>query len=133
MRETHTETGRERSGLLAGSPMWDLIPDSGITPCAEGRRSTAEPSRCPNLNEFRCLIWSCLLYYQVLSFLYRFPENHGSSEKCVTGAYTVQKTVSFLVLLPVCSLTWKELMNFFCRVLMYLSLNFFKNILFIYS
>ena len=40
------DTGRGmRRRLHAGSPMWDLIPDSRITPWAEGRRSTPEPSR----------------------------------------------------------------------------------------
>ena len=37
MRDTHTERGRDigrgnRSRLHAGSPMWDSIPDPGITP-----------------------------------------------------------------------------------------------------
>ena len=41
------DTGTGRSRLPAGSPMWDSIPDPGITPWAEGRRSTTEPPRCP--------------------------------------------------------------------------------------
>ena len=53
----HTERGRDvgrgRSRLLAGSPTRDLIPglqvdpQTEITPLDKGRRSNAEPPRCP--------------------------------------------------------------------------------------
>ena len=42
-----TDYGRGGSRLLAGSPMQDLIPDSGIMTLAEGRCPTVEPPRCP--------------------------------------------------------------------------------------
>ena len=38
---------QRRSRLPARSPMWDSVPDPGITPRAKGRRSTAEPPRPP--------------------------------------------------------------------------------------
>ena len=51
MRDTETErhgdTGRGKSRLLAESPMWDLIPDSGIMIWAEDRCPNAEPPRRP--------------------------------------------------------------------------------------
>ena len=46
-REREAETGRERSRLHAGSPMWDSIPGRRVTTWAEGRRSTTEPLRGP--------------------------------------------------------------------------------------
>ena len=45
----HTQRGRGRSRLPAGSPMWDSSQDPGITPWAEGRHSTTEPPRCPEV------------------------------------------------------------------------------------
>ena len=45
-RERGRDIGRRVSRLLAGSPMWDSILNSGITPWAEGRCSTTEPPRC---------------------------------------------------------------------------------------
>ena len=46
-RERGRDTGRGWSRILTGSPMWDLIPVPRIMSWAEGRRSTAEPPRCP--------------------------------------------------------------------------------------
>ena len=43
--ERHTERGRERSRLHAGSLMWDLISGTPGDPGAKGRCSTAEPAR----------------------------------------------------------------------------------------
>ena len=47
--ERDRDTGRGSSRLHARSPMRDPIPDPRIMPWAEGRRSTAELPRCPNL------------------------------------------------------------------------------------
>ena len=52
-RENDRDLGRGRSSLHAGSPMQDSIPEIGITPCAEGRHSTAEPLRHP----YPALFW----------------------------------------------------------------------------
>ena len=46
-RERGRDTGRGRSRLLAGIPMWDSILDPRIMPWAKNIRSTTEPSRCP--------------------------------------------------------------------------------------
>ena len=46
-RERGRDTGRGRSRLHAGSPTWDLIRVSRITPWAKGRRQTAAPPRDP--------------------------------------------------------------------------------------
>ena len=56
MRDTQRgrDTGRRRSRLPAGSPMWDLIPDPGITPWAEGRGSATGPPRYS-------IVWSFLI------------------------------------------------------------------------
>ena len=43
--ERDRDTGRGRSRLHAGSPMWDSIRVSRITPWAEGRCSTTELPR----------------------------------------------------------------------------------------
>ena len=52
MRDTDWErardTGRGRSRLPKGSPMWDRILDPRITTWAEGRHPTAEPPRRPS-------------------------------------------------------------------------------------
>ena len=50
MRDTERgrDIGRGKRRLPARSPMWDSIPDPGITPWAEGRYSTAEPLRRPS-------------------------------------------------------------------------------------
>ena len=50
MRDTERyrgrDTGRGRSRLHAGSPMWDSIPGPGDHNLSQGRCSITEPSRC---------------------------------------------------------------------------------------
>ena len=46
-RERGRKLGRERSRLPTRSRIWDLIPDSRITPWVKGRGSTPEPPRHP--------------------------------------------------------------------------------------
>ena len=57
-RERCRDTGRGRSGLHAGSSMWDSIPglhprtpsqDPRIKPCVEGRLKISEPPGIPGL------------------------------------------------------------------------------------
>ena len=52
MRDTERgrDTGRGRSSLPAGSPMWDLIPGPEIRTRAKGRRQTSAPPRDPQNN-----------------------------------------------------------------------------------
>ena len=45
--EKGRDTGRGRSRLHVGCPMWDSIPDPRIMPWAEGGCSTTEPPRHP--------------------------------------------------------------------------------------
>ena len=45
--EREAETGRGKSRLHAGNMMWDLVPALREHSLAEGRCSTAEPSRHP--------------------------------------------------------------------------------------
>ena len=52
-KERGRDTGRERSRLYAGSPMWDSILGLQIMPWAEDRRSTPEPPRRPGLRIFK--------------------------------------------------------------------------------
>ena len=51
-RERGRDIGRRRTRLLAGSPMWDSIPDPEIMLYAEDSCSTAEPPRRPCLFVF---------------------------------------------------------------------------------
>ena len=53
MRDTERsrDTGRGRSRLHAGSPVWDSIP--GLQDHAEGRPQTAEPPRDPHISSFK--------------------------------------------------------------------------------
>ena len=60
IHERPRDRGRDSRGrrrLLTGGPMWYPIPDPGIMPWTRGRRSTAEPPRCPSsevLNSVQC-------------------------------------------------------------------------------
>ena len=52
-RQRCRDTGGERSGIHAGSPLWDWIPGPpGITPWAKGRGSTTETPRRPGSGFF---------------------------------------------------------------------------------
>ena len=61
--QRESDTGRGRSRLPPRSPMWDSIPDSGITALVEVRRSTAEPLRCPK----------CPFFYNLLNWVSPHP------------------------------------------------------------
>ena len=64
------DIGKERSRLNAGSPMWD----SRITPWAEGRHSTAEPTRHPYNNHIDNI-------YCILDMIYTWYEKNNKSGK----------------------------------------------------
>ena len=49
MRDTERERGRERSRLLAGSPMWDSILGLGSHPEPKGDAEPLSHPRIPNL------------------------------------------------------------------------------------
>ena len=56
LRERGRDVGRGRSRLPAGTLMWDLIPGLQDRALSQGRRSTAEPPRCPKSHYPN---WSC--------------------------------------------------------------------------
>ena len=58
MRQTHTEAETQaegKAGSLWGPLCGTQSQDPKITPWAKGRRSTTEPSRCPQRNLLRYL------------------------------------------------------------------------------
>ena len=75
IHERHTEksrdTGRGRSRLPTGNPMWDLTPELWDHAWAEGRRSTAEPPRYPPIELFNnwCAV-KFLNFYWISKFIY---------------------------------------------------------------
>ena len=74
-RERGRKLGRERSRLPTRSRIWDLIPDSRITPWVKGRGSSPEPPRhtgyCFLSHSDTLYLWLEHLVYQHSEWLFK--------------------------------------------------------------
>lgn len=86
-RDRGRKLGQERSRLPTGTPIWDSIPDSRITPWVKGRDLTPEPPRHPG---------SCFL-------------SHSDTLYLLIGAFSISIQSAY-------SKIWTLCLCFTCRV-----------------